>query len=92
VVETAGKKLAIEVELSVKGGARLAQILKALASDEQYIAIWYFTRGSRAATAVKSAVATLPQNHQAKFVVYDLDEMPLGVQQHEAITAHTSTK
>ena len=81
------QKIALEVELSVKSAARLATLMRELAASEAYVKVWYFTN-ARSIHAVSQAIASLAEPEQAKFVVYNLDDMPLiGAEDiHEAPT------
>jgi len=75
-VWTNGRLIAVEVELSVKRPGQLDKILHDLALNAEYGTVWYFTR-ERSTKAIKQAIATMQAMYNQKFVVYDLDEMPL---------------
>jgi len=64
--------VAIEVELTVKSGARLTKILNQFALDPEYATIWYFTRG-RSTAVLTSATEAMNEPYKSKFVIYDLD-------------------
>lgn len=75
VVITNQHSVAIEVELSPKTYPRLDTILHELARSG-YNAVWYLTRG-RSTAVMKGAIGAMHQMYQSKFIVYNLDEMPL---------------
>jgi hypothetical protein len=69
-----GHVVAVEIELSVKGYARLEKILRALAS--QYQTVWYFCTG-RSGSVIKKALETLPESFRRKILIYSLDDFTL---------------
>jgi hypothetical protein len=69
-----GNIVAIEIELSIKGYARLEKILRALSS--QYQTVWYFCTG-RSASVIKKALETLPETFRRRVLIYSLDDFAL---------------
>lgn len=64
--------IALEVEITQKGDARLADILLDLASNQHYKAVWYFVP-EQVQPAVTRAIGKLPSDVRKRFTVYDLD-------------------
>jgi hypothetical protein len=75
-VLTNGKTIAIEVELAIKSYSRLDKILHELALNPEYSTVWYFTR-ERSTAVVNAAIGAMREMYKGKFVVYDLDDMPI---------------
>ena len=68
------RRVAVEVELSTKAYSRLDGILQELAGSD-YSTVWYFCQG-RAKKVIEKALEDI-YNHKNKFVVYDLDDLPI---------------
>jgi hypothetical protein len=75
-VLTNNRLIAVEVELAVKRAGQLDKILHELATNGQYQTVWYFTR-ERSTKAMQQAITAMQDMYKQKFVVYDLDQMPL---------------
>jgi len=54
------KKIAVEVELSTKGTARLEKILKGYVRLTEFTAVWYFVESPAIAEKVKNLSAKMP--------------------------------
>jgi hypothetical protein len=76
VVKTNNRLIAIEVELAIKSYNRLDKILHELALNAEYGTVWYFTR-QRSTSVVNAAIGAMREMYRGKFVVYDLDDMPI---------------
>jgi len=76
VVQTSGRNIAVEVELSSKSYGRLNNILHSLAFNTEYHTVWYFTQG-RAQNTVQAAIERQPE-YKKKIAVYDLDSLEQG--------------
>jgi len=74
VVTTGQAVTAIEVELTMKTYARLDRILRDLAANQRYTAIWYFTP-SKVKIALDRVVSKLPESFHEKFVTCDLEQL-----------------
>jgi len=69
-----GKKIAVEVELSTKGTARLEKILKGYVRLTEFTKVWYFTENRSLAEKIKSLSAKMP------FIqVFDLYEIEKSI-------------
>jgi hypothetical protein len=55
-----GKQIAVEVELSTKGAARLEKILKGYVRLTEFTAVWYFVESLTIAERVKNLSAKMP--------------------------------
>ena len=64
--------IAIEVELTVKSEKRMEEVMFDLAANKRYSTVWYFVP-EQVYPAVLKAIRKLPQEHQRRFLVYNLE-------------------
>lgn len=67
--------IAIECELTVKSEKRLQDALYDLAANKRYSTIWYFCP-AHVHDVLRRTIATLPQEHRHRFVLYTLEGKP----------------
>lgn len=76
IVQTNGRSIAIEIELTTKTYSRLDKILHELALEPTYYTVWYFCKG-RANGIINNAINSMHEMYRGKFVVYNLDQITL---------------
>ena len=72
LVTTSGTVNAIEIELTVKSEKRMEEVMFDLAANKRYSTVWYFVP-VQVYPAVLKAIRKLPQEHQRRFLVYNLE-------------------
>lgn len=73
LINAESKRVALEVELSVKSYSRLDKILKKYVESD-FDKVWYFALG-RAETVVKKAVGNLEEKDQDLFLIIQLEDI-----------------